>query len=107
MDSPSHSLLDGEVPKSGGADEISCVVKDLFEPSLSFDKSKLLLQKYLSIGECLYQEACQLDEKIRTFETKIRRSYFHVKPLDADQLDNWHHYLDFVEKQGDFDWVGF
>ncbi|GMN43372.1 hypothetical protein TIFTF001_012560 [Ficus carica] len=105
VNSPSHSLLDGEVPKSGGADEISCVVKDLFEPSLSFDKSKLLLQKYLSIGECLYQEACQLDEKIRTFETKIRRSYFHVKPLDADQLDNWHHYLDFVEKQGDFDWV--
>ncbi|URE38834.1 HAT [Musa troglodytarum] len=34
-----------------------------------------------------------------------RRNYFHVKPLDSGQLENWHHYLDFVETQGDFDWI--
>ncbi|KAI6186544.1 hypothetical protein M3Y98_00144200 [Aphelenchoides besseyi] len=29
------------------------------------------------------------------FEMGIKRPYFHVKPLDRDQLLNWHNYLDF------------
>ncbi|XP_048318229.1 pre-mRNA-processing factor 39-2 isoform X1 [Ziziphus jujuba] len=96
----SEPLSNEEVHK----DQISCVVKELLEPSIGLASSKAL-HKYLTIGELLYREACQLDEKIVTFETNIRRSYFHVKSLDANQLENWHRYVDFVEKQGDFDWA--
>lgn len=106
-DSLLGSLIDYEVPKSYSGHDISSVVKDLFEPSISFARSKTLLQKYLYIGEHLYNEASQMDERISSFEANIRRSYFHVKPLDVDQLENWHHYLDFVEMQEDFDWVWF
>ncbi|OQV12084.1 Pre-mRNA-processing factor 39 [Hypsibius exemplaris] len=36
-----------------------------------------------------------------TFEENIKRPYFHVKPLENNQLKNWHEYLDFeiAEKQ--------
>ncbi|XP_062096460.1 pre-mRNA-processing factor 39-2 isoform X2 [Humulus lupulus] len=105
VDSWSGSSAEDEVPKSYRADAISSVIKDLLEPSISLTRSKALLQKYLYIGEHLYQEACQVEEKISTFEMNIRRSYFHVKFLDVDQLENWHHYLDFVGMQRDFDWA--
>ncbi|EDV21608.1 uncharacterized protein TRIADDRAFT_59779 [Trichoplax adhaerens] len=35
------------------------------------------------------------------FEDKIKRPYFHVKPLEQDQLKNWREYLDFEIEQGD------
>lgn len=99
-------VLDNKVPICCKNDEISSIVKDLLDPSAGFARSKAL-QKYRLVGEWLYKEACQLAEKICCFEANIRRSYFHVKPLDASQMENWHRYLDFVEMQGDFDWVSF
>ncbi|XWS18595.1 hypothetical protein CRYUN_Cryun32bG0058000 [Craigia yunnanensis] len=44
-------------------------------------------------------------KKIHDFESSIQRPYFHVKPLDISQLENWHEYLNFVEMHGDFDWA--
>lgn len=84
--------------------EIYGIVKDLQNPSNDSLRSQAL-QKYLSIGEQFYHTACQLDGKIHCFENSIGRSFFHVKPLDDSQLANWHSYLDFIEKQEDFDWV--
>ncbi|KAJ0016764.1 hypothetical protein Pint_10077 [Pistacia integerrima] len=100
----SDLVLESGVPKYFRDDEISAVIKELLEPSVGLARSKAV-QKYVLIGEHIYKEACQLDEKIHCFETRIRRPYFHVKPLDGDQLENWHDYLNFAEKQGDFDWV--
>lgn len=37
-----------------------------------------------------------------TFESEIKRPYFHVKELDEAQLVNWRKYLDFEEVEGDF-----
>ncbi|EPX71602.1 U1 snRNP-associated protein Usp105 [Schizosaccharomyces octosporus yFS286] len=37
-----------------------------------------------------------------TFESEIKRPYFHVKELDEPQLVNWRKYLDFEEIEGDF-----
>lgn len=37
-----------------------------------------------------------------TYESEIKRPYFHVTDLDESQLDNWRKYLDFEEGQGDF-----
>lgn len=92
------------VPTRHTAEEISIVVRDLMGPSSSSAVSKAL-HAYLSIGEQFYQDSRQLMEKISCFETQIRRPYFHVNPLDTNQLDNWHAYLSFAEKYGDFDWV--
>lgn len=87
-------------------DEVSLVIKDMLDSSDRSLKSKAL-DRYRSIGEEFYQEACQMDEKIKRFETKIQRRYFDVTPLDDDQLNNWHLYLDFIEKEYDLDWVSF
>ncbi|KAK4858685.1 hypothetical protein QYF36_020477 [Acer negundo] len=97
-------VLESEDPTYYKDDEISSVINDLLDPSDSLARSKAL-HKYILIGEQIYKEASQLDEKIQCFETHIRRPYFHVKPLDDRQLENWHDYLNFAEKQGDFDWV--
>ncbi|XP_028113670.1 uncharacterized protein LOC114311708 isoform X4 [Camellia sinensis] len=85
-------------------DEVSCVINNLLDPLTGFFRYKAL-QKYISIGEQFYQEACEVERKIHCFETNIQRPYFHVMALDENQLENWHCYLDFVEMQEDFDWA--
>ncbi|EEB05064.1 U1 snRNP-associated protein Usp105 [Schizosaccharomyces japonicus yFS275] len=42
-----------------------------------------------------------------TFESEIKRPYFHVKELDETQLTNWRKYLDFEEVEGDFNRIVF
>lgn len=37
-----------------------------------------------------------------TFESEIKRPYFHVTELDEGQLNNWKKYLDFEEAEGSF-----
>lgn len=63
------------------------------------------LKQYLFAGERFYERSSELDKEICGFEASIKRPFFHVKPLDDDQLENWNLYLDFVEKNGDFDWA--
>ncbi|KAL5219712.1 hypothetical protein ABZP36_024425 [Zizania latifolia] len=63
------------------------------------------IKHYLVSGEHLYERSSKIDKEISCFEASIKRPFFHVKPLDDDQLENWHQYLDFVEKNGDFDWA--
>ncbi|XP_006355594.1 uncharacterized protein [Solanum tuberosum] len=84
--------------------EIAQVVKDLQDPSGGSVRLKALY-RYRYCGDQLYQKACQLEEKIKSFESNIQRRYFQATPLDNDELKNWHDYLDFIEKQDDFDWA--
>lgn len=98
----SHGMVD---IKDSEYAEISNLIKEFVDKKGIL--SKPAFRKYLCIGEQFYHRSRQLDEKISCFEANIRRSYFHVKSLDAGQLKNWHCYLDFVERQGDFDWVWF
>jgi hypothetical protein len=44
--------------------------------------------------------AAELQKRL-AFEQRIKRPYFHVKPLDSNQLSNWRSYLDFEEQQED------
>jgi pre-mRNA-processing factor 39 len=37
-----------------------------------------------------------------TYESEIKRPYFHVTELDYAQLANWRKYLDFEESEGDY-----
>ncbi|OMO65000.1 RNA-processing protein, HAT helix [Corchorus capsularis] len=63
------------------------------------------LEKYVAIREQLYKKAKEFDSKILGFETAIRRPYFHVRPLNVAELENWHNYLDFIEREGDINKV--
>ncbi|KAJ1416655.1 Tetratricopeptide-like helical domain superfamily [Sesbania bispinosa] len=57
------------------------------------------LEKYIAIREEMYKKAKEFDSKIIGFETAIRRPYFHVRPLNIGELENWHNYLDFIERE--------
>lgn len=59
------------------------------------------LEKYVAIREEIYKKAKEFDSKIIGFETAIRRPYFHVRPLNGAELENWHNYLDFIESDND------
>ncbi|KAI4319502.1 hypothetical protein MLD38_033091 [Melastoma candidum] len=60
------------------------------------------LEKYIAIREEMYKKAKEFDSKIVGFETAIGRPYFHVKPLNVAELENWHNFLNFIEREGDF-----
>ncbi|KAL5053685.1 hypothetical protein RYX36_034367 [Vicia faba] len=102
----SESCFDGEIPMTMccNDDKVYCIIKDMVDSSVGLTSS-VALKKYRIIGEQLYHKACELYSKISTFEANIPRYYFDVLPLDANQLQNWHDYLDFIELQGDFDWA--
>lgn len=42
-----------------------------------------------------------------TFESEIKRPYFHVTDLDESQLVNWRKYLDYEEGEGDYTRIQF
>ncbi|CAI9261877.1 unnamed protein product [Lactuca saligna] len=37
------------------------------------------------------------NQESEDFETAIRRHYYHFRPLNVTELENWHNYLDFIE----------
>ncbi|XP_020867264.1 pre-mRNA-processing factor 39 isoform X3 [Arabidopsis lyrata subsp. lyrata] len=60
------------------------------------------LKKYVGIREAMYIKSKEFESKIIGYEMAIRRPYFHVRPLNVAELENWHNYLDFTERDGDF-----
>ncbi|CAN4093450.1 unnamed protein product [Withania somnifera] len=87
--------IEGEVnPGSELSKPVSASLKDAEE-----------LEKYIAIREEMYKKAKEFDSKIIGFETAIRRPYFHVRPLNVAELENWHNYLDFIEGGEDFNKV--
>ncbi|VYS44941.1 unnamed protein product [Arabidopsis thaliana] len=63
------------------------------------------LKKYVGIREAMYIKSKEFESKIIGYEMAIRRPYFHVRPLNVAELENWHNYLDFIERDGDFNKV--
>ncbi|KAI3514562.1 hypothetical protein L1887_13079 [Cichorium endivia] len=55
------------------------------------------VEKYIGIREELYKKAKDFDSKIIDFETAIRRPYYHFRPLNVTELENWHNYIDFIQ----------
>ncbi|KAL8530185.1 hypothetical protein ACS0TY_007302 [Phlomoides rotata] len=88
---------EGEVPPNAveqSSKVLSASLKDAEE-----------LEKYIAIREELYKKSKDFDSKIIGFEAAIRRPYFHVRPLNVAELENWHNYLDFIEGGDDFNKV--
>ncbi|XP_066398056.1 pre-mRNA-processing factor 39-1-like isoform X2 [Miscanthus floridulus] len=75
------------------------------QPEISSSTDAENLAKYVSMREEMYKKAKEYESKIIGFELAIRRPYFHVKPLDNPELENWHNYLDFIEKEEDINKV--
>jgi len=48
-----------------------------------------------------HEQTEQKVDEIYRFEEKLKRTYFHVKPLDQKQLRVWDQYLDWQVEQGD------
>ncbi|XP_020402298.1 uncharacterized protein [Zea mays] len=92
------------VGTEGSELDISTIIADLFDQK-GGHLSPEALKHYLSAGEKLYKMSSKIYKEICYFEASIKRPFFNVKTLDDDQLENWHQYLDFVEKNGDFDWA--
>jgi tetratricopeptide (TPR) repeat protein len=66
------------------------------------DKLKAGMKERLVAAVVNDHEQCEREvEKRLKFEEKIKRTYFHVKPLDVKQLKNWEAYLDFEIAEGD------
>ncbi|MFS7931744.1 putative tetratricopeptide-like helical domain superfamily [Helianthus anomalus] len=85
-------------------DEIYNAIKEL-QDSSSVDQRSKALNKLIAIAELYYYKSCGLHEEIDYFENYMERDLFNIKPLDDEDLQNWHNYLDFIEKQEDFDWA--
>jgi pre-mRNA-processing factor 39 len=77
------------------------------QPEMSSSTDAENLAKYVSVRDEMYKKAKEYESKIIGFELAIRRPYFHVEPLDNPELENWHNYLDFIEKEEDINKVCF
>lgn len=97
-------VADSYIEAAACNDEIYNAIKEL-QDSSSVDLRSKALKKLIVIAELYYYKSCRLHEQIDYFENYMERDLFNVKPLDDEDLQNWHNYLDFIEKQEDFDWV--
>ena len=66
------------------------------------DKLKVGMKERIVASVVGAHERCEdeVDKRYR-FEEKIKRTYYHVKPLDLKQLKNWNAYLEFEIAEGD------
>ncbi|KAB8336965.1 hypothetical protein FH972_021269 [Carpinus fangiana] len=55
----------------------------------------------------IFQRCADETTKRWTYESEIKRPYFHITELEEGQLSNWNKYLDFEEAQGDFERTAF
>ncbi|KAI9358871.1 hypothetical protein DFJ73DRAFT_656655, partial [Zopfochytrium polystomum] len=62
-----------------------------------------LRQRIHSIKSAIYLQTQDAVHKRWVFESEIKRPYFHIKPLDEGQLQNWRKYLDFEETADESD----
>jgi pre-mRNA-processing factor 39 len=63
------------------------------------DESCLMRDEIIIAREKIIKETEALVKDRLKFEENVKRPYFHIKPLEKSQLENWNSYLDFEEKQ--------
>jgi pre-mRNA-processing factor 39 len=76
------------------------------------EKPPLELERQLRqhIHQFYYDAYSRTQQEVQSrwnFEQAIKRAYFHVTELEDAELDNWRKYLDYEEKQGDFQRTSF
>ena len=76
------------------------------------EKAPLELERQLreKIHAYYYESYSRTQQDVQNrwaYEQAIKRAYFHVTELEEAELDNWRKYLDYEEKQGDFERTSF
>ena len=89
MESPARKLADL------GLQEV-----DVHAPDYATEV-ELAKKKALDQALSLYEHTVIEANKRKSFESGIKRSFFHAKPMDEEQLQNWRLYLEFEEQEGD------
>ncbi|KAJ4370642.1 hypothetical protein N0V83_005163 [Neocucurbitaria cava] len=67
-------------------------------------------QLRLKLADYYYTAYSKTSQEVQTrwnYEQGIKRAYFHVTEVEDAELDNWRKYLDFEEKEGDFERTAF
>ena len=75
------------------------------KPPLEIERQ--LRQKVNEDCYALYIKTQQDVSSRWNYEQAIKRAYFHVTELEDAELDNWRKYLEYEEKQGDFERTSF
>jgi len=74
---------------------------ELSEREKSVQKNAdLIRKKVIAEREAVFLSTASEIKKRWKFEEAIKRPYFHVKPLEKNQIKNWKEYLDFEISEG-------
>lgn len=92
--SGSNELLADDSAPPG--EEENTFLTDVSEKELT-----LLRERIIEMKNNVHKETCKEIAKRQVFEEGIKRPYFHVKPLEKSQIDNWKGYIAFEKKAGD------
>ena len=79
------------------------VTKEEYESILSQvdNKEEDARSHIMSLKTSIFQKTQKGVQDRWVYEAEIKRPYFHIKPLDEHQRQNWKKYLDFEESQDD------
>ncbi|XP_041428081.1 pre-mRNA-processing factor 39 isoform X1 [Xenopus laevis] len=84
----------------GTNDDIPSGLEEIKDPAKRTTEVENMRHRIIEV----HQEIFNLNEhevsKIWNFEEEIKRPYFHVKPLEKAQLNNWKEYLEFELENG-------
>lgn len=86
-------LADDSAPPG---EEENTFLADVSEKELSLIKETIIEMKYR-----IHKETGKEITKRQVFEECIKRPYFHVKPLEKCQIENWKDYIAFEKEAGD------
>lgn len=93
MSNSGELLTDDSAPPG---EEENTFLSDVSEKELSLLKETIIEMKYK-----IHKETVKEIAKRQLFEEGIKRPYFHVKPLEKCQTDNWKDYIAFEKSEGD------
>lgn len=72
-------------------------------PTFADEETKLMRDKIISLRTKAFKTMSNAVLVRWNYEEGIKRPYFHVKPLERCQLNNWRSYLEYEISQGDQD----
>jgi pre-mRNA-processing factor 39 len=101
---PVEELVDGEI--------LETIQAAVAQENQGFERAPLEIERQQreKIDHHYYQVLTKTQAAATArwdLENAIKRGYFHVTDLDNAELENWRKYLDFEEKEGDFQRTSF
>lgn len=93
INSNGELLADDSAPPG---EEENTFLSDVSQKELVLLKETIIELKYK-----VHKDTGKEIEKRQAFEEGIKRPYFHVKPLEKCQIDNWKSYITFEKENGD------